>query len=171
MALFRKTFMDFCDNNNFVHKNGIRVKFLGDLNYLPNDIAEIAKKVMEKTKDNKMRIFNICCPYTSRNEMATAIKKNVELVQEGKMDIDDLNQNTFEHQLFTTLPLDILVRTSGEIRLSDFLLYQCSKGCQIQFIDCYWPEFTLWKLLPILLEYQIYYDHVRKNQDQILELK
>ncbi|CAO3638712.1 unnamed protein product [Cunninghamella blakesleeana] len=173
MELFKKTFMDFCDNNNFIQTNGIRVNFLGDLSYLPSDIAEIAKKVMEKTKDHNKHIFNICCPYTSRNEMTTSIKKNIELIQEGKMDKDDLNQSAFEQQLSTTLPLDILVRTSGEIRLSDFLLYQAAdNGCQIHFIDCYWPEFTVWKLLPILLEYQIYYDHTKKrNQGQYLEFE
>jgi hypothetical protein len=51
--------------------------------------------------------------------------------------------------------MDILVRTSGEIRLSDFMLWQSSRDCHIEFIDCFWPEFTFWKLLPILLRYQL----------------
>lgn len=51
--------------------------------------------------------------------------------------------------------MDILVRTSGEIRLSDFMLWQCSRACHVEFIECFWPEFTFWKLLPILLRYQL----------------
>lgn len=61
--------------------------------------------------------------------------------------------------------LDILIRTSGEIRLSDFLLWQANDRCQIQFVDCYWPEFTFWKFLSILLEFQIYSDHQLKEQE------
>lgn len=95
----------------------------------------------------------------------------------------DIDEHVIDRNLFTahSPPLDILVRTSGEIRLSDFLLWQasehlhnsellqgllgliieyhlqCSKDCHIQFVDCYWPEFTLWRFLTVLLEYQLNY--------------
>ncbi|ORZ24257.1 di-trans,poly-cis-decaprenylcistransferase [Absidia repens] len=162
MQLFRETFDGFCDNSSFIVENDIRVQFMGEIDYLPKDVADLARKVMEQTKDNKTRTFNICCPYTSRDEMTSSIKKNLHMVEEGKLDID---RKTIEQHLFTSTssPLDILVRTSGEIRLSDFLLYQATRGCQIQFIDCYWPEVSLWKLLPILLEYQIYHDYIPKE--------
>lgn len=77
-----------------------------------------------------------------------------------------ITDQTIKDHLFTSgcPPLDILVRTSGEIRLSDFLLWQANDRCQIQFVDCYWPEFSLWKFLPILFEYQIYSDHQRQEQ-------
>ncbi|KAI8092710.1 di-trans,poly-cis-decaprenylcistransferase [Halteromyces radiatus] len=164
MQLFRETFMDFCNNNKFIKDNDIRVQFLGNLDYLPKDVADLAKQVIDQTRNNRGRTFNICCPYTSRDEMTTSIKKNIQLIEEEKLKLEDINQETIEQQLFTSTsyPLDILVRTSGEIRLSDFLLYQASQGCQVHFIDCYWPEFSLWKFLPILLEYQIYYDYMRK---------
>jgi ditrans,polycis-polyprenyl diphosphate synthase len=71
----------------------------------------------------------------------------------------DVDQSTLKQHLFTS-PLDILVRTSGEIRLSDFLLHQASEGCQIQFVDCCWPDFSIWQFLPILLEYQLYHDYM-----------
>ncbi|CAO3589837.1 unnamed protein product [Absidia cylindrospora] len=164
MQLFRETFMDFCDNNQFIKDNDIQVQFFGDLDHLPKDIASLARKVMDQTKGNKRRRFNICCPYTSRDEMTTSIKKNVQMIQEGELDSRDVSRESIEQHLFTSTssPLDILVRTSGEIRLSDFLLYQASHGCQIQFIDCYWPEFSLWQFLPILLEYQIYGDSMHQ---------
>lgn len=78
----------------------------------------------------------------------------------------EITDQTIKDHLFTANcpSLDILVRTSGEIRLSDFLLWQANDRCQIQFVNCYWPEFSLWKLLPILLEYQIYSDHQIQEQ-------
>ncbi|KAI8332938.1 di-trans,poly-cis-decaprenylcistransferase [Chlamydoabsidia padenii] len=161
MQLFRETFMDYCDNNKFIKTNDICVQFFGNLDLLPKDVADLARQVMDQTRNNKRRTFNICCPYTSRDEMTTAIERNIHMVEEGKLNLDDISKESIERHLSTSLisPLDILIRTSGEIRLSDFLLYQASNGCQIQFIDCYWPEFSLWQLLPILLEYQIYGDN------------
>lgn len=90
--------------------------------------------------------------------MTTAIKDTIRSVQTGEITADEITAEAIQSHLFTSdcPPLDILVRTSGEIRLSDFLLWQASDGCQIQFVDCYWPEFAFWKLLPILIEYQIY---------------
>ncbi|KAL1929453.1 hypothetical protein VTP01DRAFT_1591 [Rhizomucor pusillus] len=158
MDLFREAFASFCDENELVDEYEIGVHFCGNLKYLPKDVAELAIKVVERTKRNKKRIFNICCPYTARDEMTTAIKDSIRLVEENRISIEDIDEQLISSNLSTSHspPLDILVRTSGEIRLSDFLLWQASDGCQIQFIDCYWPEFSLWKFLPILLEYQIY---------------
>lgn len=83
----------------------------------------------------------------------------------------EISDQVIKDHLFTSTcpPLDILVRTSGEIRLSDFLLWQANDRCQIQFVDCYWPEFSLWKFLPILLEYQIYSDH--QTQEKVCKKK
>ncbi|SAM07270.1 hypothetical protein [Absidia glauca] len=165
MQLFRETFMDFCDNNQFIKTNDIRVQFLGDLTKLPKDVADLARQVVNLTKNNKSRTFNICCPYTSRDEMTTAIKRNIHLVEEGQLELENVSPESIEQRLYTSTssPLDILIRTSGEIRLSDFLLHQASRGCQIQFIDCYWPEFSLWLFFPILLEYQIYGNDSRQE--------
>ncbi|CAO3698330.1 unnamed protein product [Rhizopus stolonifer] len=158
MQLFREAFGDFCEKNALVHEYGIKIKFIGNLSLLPEDVRQVANKVMEETKHHKERIFNVCCPYTSRDEMTTAIKDTMRSVQAGEITADEITDKTIQSHLFTSdcPPLDILVRTSGEIRLSDFLLWQASDGCQIQFVDCYWPEFAFWKLLPILIEYQIY---------------
>ncbi|KAI8144663.1 di-trans,poly-cis-decaprenylcistransferase [Fennellomyces sp. T-0311] len=160
MQLFREAFTIFCEKNELIDSYQIGIRVCGHLSYLPPDVAELAHKVMERTRHNKARIFNICCPYTSRDEMTTAIRENVRLVEQNKMNIEDITEQSIRDQLFTSAspPLDILVRTSGEIRLSDFLLWQASDQCQIQLLHCYWPELTFWKFLPILLEYQIYHD-------------
>ncbi|KAG0173421.1 cis-prenyltransferase [Apophysomyces sp. BC1034] len=150
MQLFREAAL--------VDEYEIQVRFLGNLDHLPKDVAELARDVMKRTKHNKKRVFNICCPYTSRDEMKEAIKTNVQMVQQGEKAIEEITEESLQDHLFTAdcPPVDILVRTSGEIRLSDFLLWQTCKNCHVQFVNCFWPEFSLWQFLPILLEYQIY---------------
>ncbi|KAI8339197.1 di-trans,poly-cis-decaprenylcistransferase [Chlamydoabsidia padenii] len=155
MDLFEKAFLALCGDNELIAKYDVRVQILGQLENLPPKVVDAARKVMDETSHRESKLFNICCPYTSRDEMTTSIKKNVKMIEDGQLDLKDINQNTIQQQLFTS-PVDILVRTSGEIRLSDFLLHQASNGCQIQFIECLWPEVTIWKLLPVLLEYQLY---------------
>ncbi|GAN08159.1 di-trans-poly-cis-decaprenylcistransferase [Mucor ambiguus] len=166
MQLFCDAFDGFCERNALIDKYEIGVRFLGDLSRLPQNVQDVVHKVTEQTKKNKKRIFNVCCPYTSRDEMTTAIKDTIELVKQGKITADEITDQTIKDHLFTAScpSLDILVRTSGEIRLSDFLLWQANDRCQIQFVNCYWPEFSLWKLLPILLEYQVYSDHQLQEQ-------
>ncbi|ORX48558.1 di-trans,poly-cis-decaprenylcistransferase, partial [Hesseltinella vesiculosa] len=167
MQLFRETFTSFCDNHKLINEYDICVRFIGDLSHLPDDLAEITHNVMEKTKSNKSRVLNICCPYTSRDEMASAIRSTLKQVEQGRISVDDIDHTTIANELFTLKPLEILVRTSGEIRLSDFLLHQASQdGCQTYFVDCLWPDFSLWKFLPILLEYQIYHDTSRTSINQ-----
>ncbi|KAI9282313.1 di-trans,poly-cis-decaprenylcistransferase [Sporodiniella umbellata] len=158
MKLFCEAFGDFCEKNALVHSYGIQVNFIGNLSLLPMEVQKVAQKVMAETQHHTERIFNICCPYTSRDEMTTAIQETVACVRAGELAVEAITEDTIQKHLFTSHcpPLDIMVRTSGEIRLSDFLLWQANEGCQIQFVDCYWPEFAFWKLLPILLEYQIY---------------
>ncbi|KAI8583428.1 hypothetical protein K450DRAFT_223619 [Umbelopsis ramanniana AG] len=159
MQLFREAFSELCEKNDVVKEYGIAVRFLGNISLLPPDVAEIALRTEERTRHNTKRIFNICCPYTSRDEISTAMRNSVKKVEQGHMRIRDINEHVIEQNLFTAKspPLDILVRTSGEIRLSDFLLWQSSKDCHIQFVKCYWPQFSLWRFLPVLLEYQMNY--------------
>lgn len=89
---------------------------------------------------------------------------SIELIQPANLHINDalifnsdISTSVLEQSLYTRScpPMDILIRTSGEIRLSDFMLWQSSRACHVEFVDCFWPEFTFWKLLPILLRYQL----------------
>ncbi|CAG8493985.1 5652_t:CDS:2 [Diversispora eburnea] len=103
--------------------------------------------------------LNICFSYTSRDEMTMSVKSIVKMVENEQLQIKDVNENLLEQNLFTcgNPPLEILIRTSGEIRLSDFLLWQCSQNCYIKFVNCYWPEFSIYHMLPIILDYQANY--------------
>ncbi|KTW25950.1 di-trans,poly-cis-decaprenylcistransferase [Pneumocystis carinii B80] len=73
------------------------------------------------------------------------------------IDIEKIDEATLDQHMFThgCPPLDMLIRTSGVQRLSDFMLWQCHKTTIIKFVNCYWPDFNAWKFLPLILEYQL----------------
>eukprot|EP00158_Paraphelidium_tribonemae_P002014 Partr_v1_DN25039_c1_g1_i3_m50853 putative Dehydrodolichyl diphosphate synthase len=98
-------------------------------------------------------ILNVCCPYTSRHEIRNAL--NI-CSQELSMDEEASDiREIFEKNLMTAScpPLDLLIRTSGETRLSDFMLWQCMDNCQVQFVEVLWPEFGFAHLIGVLLEF------------------
>jgi len=162
MDLARKKFEEFCmegyasvceanSASELIQRNQIQVRVVGDLSLAPQDVQDAAKRAMDMTRDNHKSILNICFPYTSRNEITQA-------VQHMKSERDD--EFTMEQHLFTALcpTLDMLVRTSGEVRLSDYLLWQTSskpkESCSVQFIDVLWPDFSFWDFVPLLLDWQ-----------------
>ncbi|KAG2180806.1 hypothetical protein INT43_008385 [Umbelopsis isabellina] len=150
MQLFCEAFVEICDKNEVVKEYGIAIRFMGNLDLLPDHVAQLARRAEELTKHNNKRIFNICCPYTSRDEMTTAIRKTVKDVETGRLRTRDIDEHVIDRNLFTahSPPLDIL----------------CSKDCHIQFVDCYWPDFTLWRFLTVLLEYQLNYRDMMANR-------
>ncbi|KAH9937002.1 Decaprenyl diphosphate synthase-like protein [Fomitopsis serialis] len=101
-------------------------------------------------------IFNVCMPYGARNEIATAVDLAVEHALSKRQ--KTITEDDIGAHLMTTRvgspPLDLLVRTSGVRRLSDFLLWQCCEDTQLQFLNPTWPEFGLWDLVSIILDYQ-----------------
>jgi len=111
------------------------------------------------TRQNDKAILNIHMPYASRHEITMAVQAAVnKSLDAGEGDDPQITEKDIEDQLMTSRvgspPLDILVRTSGVKRLSDYLLWQCCENTQIHFIDTYWPDFGLWDFIPVLLEYQ-----------------
>ncbi|KAL1922081.1 uncharacterized protein VTP21DRAFT_10723 [Calcarisporiella thermophila] len=157
MGLARTKLLELCEQNEVVHKHGIRIRVLGNRSYIPSDVLEVIDKVSKLTENNTGPTLNICFPYTSRDEITAAIQKVAGRVKDGELKESDISQQLLEEHLYTAgcPKLDVWVRTSGEIRLSDFLLWQAANNCQIHFVDCYWPEFSIWQLLPIILNYQL----------------
>ncbi|CAG8782659.1 20594_t:CDS:2 [Cetraspora pellucida] len=168
MKLAKAKFTELCEKSQLVNKYDICVKVLGNIALLPADVQKVARKAIDTTKHNSGPLLNICVPYTSRDEIASSIKSVIKSVENGHVQIRDINEEILEEYLYThgSPPLDILIRTSGEIRLSDFLLWQCHKNCYIHFVNCYWPEFSLWEMLPIILEYQLSYDSLKKKRSK-----
>ncbi|KAG0234610.1 hypothetical protein BGW42_006361 [Actinomortierella wolfii] len=157
MELAKDKLTELCEKSELVRRYGIGIRVLGDTSLLPSDVQAVVNKAVELTKHNNRAILNMCFPYTSREEITMATKALVAGVEASELAPSDITTNVLDQSLYTRScpPMDLLIRTSGEIRLSDFMLWQSSRTCHIEFIDCYWPEFSFWRLVPILLRYQL----------------
>ncbi|EXX78025.1 Rer2p [Rhizophagus irregularis DAOM 197198w] len=164
MHLAKTKLIELCQSKT-VKKYGVCVRILGNMSYVSQDLREVIEEAVEMTKNNNRSILNVCFSYTSRDEITNSVKSIVKMVENKQIQVGDINENLIEQCLFThgCPPLEILIRTSGEIRLSDFLLWQCHQDCYIHFENCYWPEFSIWKMLQIILEYQLSNKITRKK--------
>ena len=126
-----------------VVKNNIKVKFLGDTNPLPRDILLQMKKLERDTKKNNGFFLNIALNYGGRNEIIRSTKKIAKDLQSDKISVDDINETLFSSYLDTSgqKDPDLIIRTAGEMRLSNFLLWQ-SVYSELYFSNKMWPEFT-----------------------------
>jgi tritrans,polycis-undecaprenyl-diphosphate synthase [geranylgeranyl-diphosphate specific] len=144
-----KTLMDLCKeelkkafNDSRIHKNKVRIRIIGRLDTLPKDIATQAKNIMDQTKHYDKYSFNIALAYGGREEIIQAIQKIAKDVKTGKVKIEDIKESIVSKYLYTNgIPdPDIILRTSGEERISNFLLWQLAYS-ELYFSDVYWPAF------------------------------
>ncbi len=124
-------------------KDGSRVITSGDLSRLPVKTQKVVNDAVERTKDCKNFTFNVCLNYGGKAEIVRATKMFAQDVVDGKKSIDDLNEENFNDYLYTKglPPVDLLIRTSGEMRTSNFLPYQLAYAEMI-FPITTWPDFT-----------------------------
>jgi undecaprenyl diphosphate synthase len=136
-------------------QNGIALKVIGDMDQLPEKLQVQLKRAMEQTRDNREMILNVALSYSGRAEILMAVRKIVESVLQKTLSLDDISETSFERFLYTQgLPdPDLLIRTSGEYRLSDFLIYQ-SAYTEIFVTDVLWPDFRKKHLLLAIQEFQ-----------------
>ena len=125
-----------------IKDNDIKVIFSGRREPLREDVLVSMDKIVEETKNNKRGILNICLNYGGQEEIVDATKKIVELVNNGELNINDIDKNSFYKYLYNDLPpLDLLIRTSGEYRLSNFMPYQ-STYSEFYFTNTLFPDFN-----------------------------
>ncbi len=140
-----------------IHNKQIRIKSIGDFKKLPEGLQNILKKLELKTENYQNMYLNIAIAYGGQKELLNAIKKISVAVKEGIIDIDDINEKLIESNLYTAhLPQaepDLILRTSGEKRLSGFLLWQ-SAYSELIFVDVFWPEFRKIDLMRAIRTYQ-----------------
>lgn len=139
MDLFVDMFKKEC---NKIHEENIKIVFSGRRDNLRPDVLEAMEYITEKTKNNTKGIFNICLNYGGQQEITDATKKIAQDIQEGQITIDDINEKLLYKYMYNELPpIDYLIRTSGEERISNFMLYELSYA-EMYFPKIYFPDFT-----------------------------
>lgn len=150
MNLFVKMFKDYFDELN---EKGIKIIFSKKESGLPDKLENIIKDVTEKTKDNKNGIFNVCINYGGQDEIVDVVKKISKKVLDGNINIDGINKNIIEENLYQKLPpIDLLIRTSGEYRISNYMLWQMAYS-EMYFTNTYFPDFDEFELKKAIEEY------------------
>ncbi|MEG0259354.1 MAG: isoprenyl transferase [Lysinibacillus sp.] len=136
-------------------ERNVRVQMIGEPDVLPKHTQDALYKAIEETKQNTGLILNFALNYGSRAEMVGAMKEIMKLVQEGKLTIDEVDEKSITSHLMTAcLPEpDLLIRTSGEVRLSNFMLWQLAYT-EFWFTETLWPDFNEESLLEAIESYQ-----------------
>ena len=140
-----------------IHRNKVHVKVIGRVNLLPESLQQLIKEVEKATENYDNQFLNFAFAYGGRAEIVDAAKTIAEKVKDGELKLADVDESTFEKYLYTAhMPKqepDLIVRTSGEERLSGFLLWQ-SAYSELAFLDVYWPDFRLIDLLRAIRTFQ-----------------
>ncbi len=154
MKLFVKNFKRLVTHEK-IHKNEVKVNVVGRTELLPDEVKEAIRDAEEATKHYKKRVFNLAIGYDGRLEIIDAVKKIYEKIDDGKLTINDLDENLISEHLYTAGIEDpnLIIRTSGEERLSGFLLWQSSYS-ELYFCDTLWPEFRKTDFLRAIRDYQ-----------------
>ncbi len=152
--IFEEYFKRIADDER-IHKNRVRVKAIGKIERFPERVREAIKNAEEKTKGYDNLQFNLAMAYGGRQEVLDALKKIAEDVKSGKLDLTTITESTISENLYTNgLPdPDLIIRTSGEERISGFLLWQ-SAYSELYFCESYWPGFRKIDFLRALRTYQ-----------------
>jgi tritrans,polycis-undecaprenyl-diphosphate synthase [geranylgeranyl-diphosphate specific] len=154
MMLFKEE-LDLAKTDSRIHHNKVRIRIFGHLESLPEDIQQSAQTIMDATKTYKRYHLNIALAYGGREELIQAIQQIAGAVKKGKLKVNDISQDTVSSYLYTTgLPdPDLILRTSGEERVSNFLLWQIAYS-ELYFSDVYWPAFQKRDFLVAIRTYQ-----------------
>ena len=133
----------------------VKIRVFGDITALDEKLQEKINAALKRTEDNQGLCLNVCLNYGGRAEMIKATKEIASLVNDGKLNIDDINEKVMEEHLYTQglKDPDLLIRTSGELRTSGFLLWQLAYT-EFIFLDKNWPDFNESDLDYCIEEYQ-----------------
>ncbi len=137
-----------------LHQNNVQIRLAGSMEGLPEKVQEAIREALAKTKDNTGLIFNLGMNYGGRAEIVAAVQKVAAEVLGGALKVEDITEDTISNALYTAgLPdPDLLIRTAGDIRISNFLLWQLAYT-EMAFVDVAWPEFTKKHLEQIVQSY------------------
>ena len=139
-----------------IHENNVRVQIIGHRDLLPKDVNDAIDYAESETKDYGDFVFTVCLAYGAREEMIRAIQNIAELHAKGSLPLESITQETVSEHLYTAeMPdPDLVIRTSGEERISNFLLWQMAYS-ELYFTDVFWPSFKKRDLLKAVQTYQM----------------
>ncbi|CCY45400.1 isoprenyl transferase [Clostridium sp. CAG:1193] len=147
VVVFKKYF-------NELHNKGIKIVFSKKEEGLPVNLEKLIKDITEKTKNNKKGIFNVCINYGGYDEIIDMTKKISTKVKNNELDINDINAHVINENLYQVLPpIDLVIRTSGEYRISNFMLLQMAYA-ELYFTNTYFPDFNDTEFEKALNEYK-----------------
>ena len=150
------------------HNNNVSFHVVGDRERLPQSVQDKLRSMEEETAKYDGMAMTIAMSYSSKQELVYATKTITRKVQNGELDIDDISEETISNHLWTSwMPdPDLLIRTGGEIRISNYLLWQCAYS-EFYFCDTYWPDFSEEELCKAIVSYQQRQRRYGKTEAQI----
>lgn len=153
-------------------KNDVRFQVIGDIDRLPEVVQKKLQETIDHTADNKAMTMVIALSYSSRWEITKAVKEISTLVAEGKTKADDINEDFISKHLVTSFmpDPDLLIRTGGELRISNYLLWQIAYS-ELYFCDTYWPDFAEADLHKAIASYQSRQRRFGKTEEQVEQEK
>ncbi|XP_076445418.1 dehydrodolichyl diphosphate synthase complex subunit DHDDS-like [Babylonia areolata] len=155
MELARQKFARLMQEKDLIQKHGVCIRVIGNIGLLPADVQQHIAEAVNFSKHNDRAILNVCFAYTAQDDICNAMKELAQGVRAGDILESDISESLLENCLYTaqSRPVDLLIRTSGEVRLSDFLLWESTYSC-LAFVKVLWPEFSIWHLYGTILHYQ-----------------
>ena len=153
---------------NTLQDNDIKLNAIGNLNELPSKVYAELHDVIDKTKHNKRMTLSLALSYGSREEIVSAVKDITHKVKNNIISVENIDEYIINEHLYTrNLPdVDLLIRTSGEQRISNFLLWQIAYA-ELYFVDVLWPDFTKNDLYEAIVNYQNRERRFGKTSEQI----
>ena len=159
--------MDSIEEETFM-KNNISFRIIGDVEKLPADVLNRLQQCIERTSSNTGMCLTLALSYSSKWEITDAVKQIARKVQKGELNVDDITDETIDNHLCTNFmpDPDLLIRTGGEVRLSNYLLWQCAYS-ELYFCDTFWPDFKEEELRKAICDYQKRERRFGKTSEQI----
>ncbi|EKB59285.1 isoprenyl transferase [Bergeyella zoohelcum] len=151
-----------------IFTKGLRMHIIGDQSRLPQLVQDQLNQVVELTQNNTKGNLILALSYGSQQEIVRAVRNIAQKVANNELQWDEINESTIENHLYTKdfPPVDLMIRTSGEVRISNFLLWQMAYA-EMQFLDVLWPDFTKETLFECVLNYQNKERRFGKTSEQI----
>ncbi|KAM7359268.1 dehydrodolichyl diphosphate synthase subunit [Cochliomyia hominivorax] len=166
LDLAREKFSKLLEESSKLHEHGVRIRVVGNLFLLPDDLQSIIAKAMLETEKNNKLFLNVAFSYTSRDEMTQSVE--AVLKHGDNLECENISERLLEECLYTrhSPSPDLLFRTSGETRISDFLMWQLNSTV-LYFTKILWPQITIWNFLAGLFSYQrsaLHFETFKKHE-------